>query len=191
MTGTIVALTSASRTGCIQVPDGSRLAFRAEAVLGDFDTLAVGHRVSFDIEHDGARRLAIRVFHEPVGRTVPVKRTPIEPDLRYGGFRQVANVRTYRFDAVTSGSFVQHSILLDTTLLLKYHVGVQEIPALCLRKVTADIKASPQSVSHELDDGDLGELAASRVKVQRKPPKHFFAGRRGAPPPIPAPKRTP
>jgi hypothetical protein len=191
MTGTILALTAASRGGCIRASDGSRLPFRAEAVLGDFDTLAVGHRVTFDVEHDGARRTAIRVFHEPMRRTVPAKKTDAEPDLRYAGFRQAANVRTYRFDVETPGRSVQHSILLDTTLLLKHHVGVQEIPALCLRKVAADLKASPESVSHELGENDLSELAASHVKIQRKPPKHFFTGRRGAPPPGPVPKATP
>lgn len=191
MTGTILTLTAANRIGCIRASDGARLAFRAEAVLGDFDTLAVGHRVSFDVEREGVRRMAIRVFHEPMRIAVPVNKAVVEPDLRYAGFRQTANVRTYRFDAVTPGRFVQHSILLDTTLLLKHHVGVQEIPALCLRKLAADLKASPQSVSHELGEDDLHELAASRSKVQRRPPKHFFSGRRGCPPPGPVPKHTP
>ncbi len=190
MTGTIVALLSAGRTGSIRTSDGSRLSFTAEAVLGDFDTLAIGHRVSFCVEQNGVSRTATRVFHEPMRMLVPNKRPDTEPDLRYAGFRQAEGVRTYRFDAVTLGKPVQHSILLDTSLLIKHHIGMQEVPALCVKKVISDLRARPESVSHELGDDDLRQIAGSRAAERiRKAQKHAFTGRRGTPPPGPTPKR--
>ncbi len=190
MTGTILSLLSAGRSGSIRASDGSRLTFAAEAVLGDFDTLAIGHRVTFDVEDSGASRRAIRVFHEPMRMLAPIRRVDAPPDLRYAGFRQAEGVRTYRFDAVSTGKPVQHSILLDTTLLIKHHIGMQEVPALCVKKVMSDLRAHPESVSHEIGDDDLREIAGCRDEERlRKAQRHAFAGRRGAPPPPPAARK--
>jgi len=193
MTGRILALGSASRTGTIKTADGSRFGFTAAAVLGDFDALAIGHNVSFDIEHEGTRCRVTTVFREPATRT-PVRSTRADapPDLRYAGFQQAANVRTYRFEVLSPDHSTQHSIMLDMALLMKHRVGMQEVPALCAIKVVADLKTSPESVRHQLAEDDLRQFACSRAAaLERRTPRHSFAGRRGTPPPGPTPKRAP
>ena len=189
MTGRIVALAGNDRTGTIQSLDGSRIAFSAASVLGDFDTLAVGHTVSFDVERPQPHHTAVRVFREPFGPHGAGTKLDAPPDLRYTGFHQAEKVRCYCFDAVVPGSQAQHyRVEVDMALLLKHRVGVQEIPALCLRKLAADLRAIPESARHELGDAELLAYASSRAAaaVVRKKAKHCFAGRRGAPPPGPA-----
>ncbi|MEK7408440.1 MAG: hypothetical protein AAB225_25485 [Acidobacteriota bacterium] len=188
MTGTIVGLVGITRTGMIRSRDGTRLAFSAADVLGEFDTLAIGHLVSFDLDRGQPDRTAVRVFREPFGAQRPGKTLDGPPDLRYAGFHQAESIRSYCFDAVASGHPVQHFIVtVDFTLLLKHRVGVQEVPALCLRKLAADLKAPQDTGCHELDDDDLLAYASSRAAaIGRKRPKHSFAGRRGAPPPGPS-----
>lgn len=175
--------------------DGSRLAFSAAGVLGDFDTLAVGHLVSFDPDRAQPHHTAVRVFREPFGAHGPGKKLDASPDLRYaGGFNQAEGIHSCCFDAVASGHPVQHFIVtVDLALLLKHHIGVQEAPALCLRKLATDLKALPDTGCHELDDDDLLAYASSRAAaIERKRPKHSFAVRRGLPPPGPSsPMRAP
>ncbi len=181
LTGTILAIASGERAGTIKTADGSRLPFTATEVVGDFDPLAIGHRVSFEIEHDGAGRRAIRVFHEPVRRTVPSNKPDGGPDLRYGGFLNTANVRVYHFNVLTLGQSVEHSITIDLRLLLKHHVGIQELPGLCATKLAADLKTRPEALTHQLGDDDLCQFTAVRAAaIERKAAaKHSFKIRRG------------
>jgi len=186
MTGTIVALAADSRTGKIRTTDDIVLEFSATSVLGDFDALGVGHRVSFEVERD-RHHTAVSVFREPLCASAAAKKSDALPDLRYAGFRQAENVRSYRFHTLASGRSVQYCVTVDITLLLKHHIGVQEAPALCLHKLAADLKACPDAGKHELCDDDLCAFASSRAAaLQRKKPKHSFAGRRGSPPPCPS-----
>lgn len=188
MTGTIVGLVGIARTGTIRSRDGTRLVFSAAGVLGDFDTLAIGHMVSFDLDRGQPDRTAVRVFREPLGAPRPGKVLDGPPDLRYAGFNQAESIRSYRFDAVAAGRAVQNFVVtVDLTLLLKHRVGVQEVPALCLRKLAADLKALKDAGRHKLDDGDLLAYASSRAAaIGRKRLQHSFAGRRGARPPGPS-----
>jgi hypothetical protein len=185
MTGTIVGLAGNAKTGTIRCRDGSRFAFSAAAVLGDFDVLTVGHMVSFDPDRAQLHPTAVRVFREPSGPQMTAKQLSDSPDLRYTGFRQMASVRGYFFDAVVGGRPIGHFIVtVDLALLMKHHIGVQEAPALCLHKLAADLKALPGSGHHELDDGDLLACASARAASgQRKRARHPFAGRRGSPQP--------
>jgi hypothetical protein len=184
VTGKILGLAGNTRTGTIRSQDGSRPAFSAADVLGDFDTLAVGHLVSFDLDRARPLHAAVRVFREPFGASGPGKKPGALPDLRYAGFNQVESIRSYRFDAVASGHPVGRFVVtLDLALMLKHHIGVQEAPALSLRKLEADLMAFPDSGRHELDDGDLLAFASSRAgAIERRKAKHSFAGRRGSPP---------
>ena len=188
MTGTIVGLAGSTRTGTIRCQDGSRLGFSAAAVLGDFDTLAVGHLVSFELDRARPHHTAVRVFREPLGASGPAKKLDTALDLRFSGFTQAENVRSYRFDSVARGRPVQQYVVtVDLGLMLKYHIGVQEAPALCLRKLAADLKIIPDAGQHELGEDDLRAYASSRAAaVERKRPRHPFAGRRGSPPPGPS-----
>ena len=187
MTGTIVGLVGNTRTGTIRSHDGSRLGFSAAGVLGDFDTLAVGHLVSFEVDRVPPRHTAVRVFREPLGEHRSGKKLDTSPDLRYAGFQEAESIRSYCFEAVASGHPVQRFIVtVDWALLLKHHIGIQEVPALCLRKLAADLKAPQDAGSHQLDDDDLFAYASSLAAAgERKRAKHSFRGRRGSPPPGP------
>lgn len=189
--GTIIDLAATSRTGTIRSQDGFRFVFCAAAVLGDFDALAVGHRVNFDVNQQP--HVAVRVFREPICASVSRKAAGALPDLRYAGFEQLANVRTYLFDAIAPGNpFQRFAITVDLALLVKHHVGIQDAPALCLHKLGEDLKASREPGRHELADDDLLAFVSSRAaSLERKKPKHSFTGRRGPPPPGPSQARLP
>lgn len=188
MTGTIVGLAGSVRTGTIRSREGSRLTFSAADVLGDYDTLAIGHLVSFDLDRVPPGHTAVRVFREPCGGArTPGKKADAPPDLRYAGFSQAGSIRSCGFDAVASGHPVQHfTVTVDLALLRKHRIGVQEAPALCLRKLAADLKVLPDQGPHELGDADLAAYVSSRAAVvERRRPRHSFAVRRGSPPPGP------
>lgn len=120
--------------------------------------------------------------------TSPAKKPAAAHDLRYAGFTQAENVRSYRFDSVTRGHPSQRFVVtVDLALMLKHRIGVQEAPVLCMHKLAADLLAIPVAGRHELADDDLRAYASSRAAAGvRRRPKHAFAGRRGTPPPGPA-----
>jgi hypothetical protein len=120
--------------------------------------------------------------------SAPTKKPEPGPDLRYAGFTQTENVRSYRFDEVGGGRMVQRFVVtVDLALMLKHRIGVQEAPVLCMRKLAADLRTSPDVGRHELADGDLQSYASSRAAAaERRRPRHSFTNRRGAPPPRPS-----
>lgn len=178
MTGIIIGLVSSTRSGTIGTPDGSRVVFSAEEVLGDFESLAVGQRVNFDFDRRYAPARAARVMHEPTGQTA--NRKPGGAlDLRYAGFEQSLNVRTYRFRCASDGPPTREFVVsVDMALLLEHHVNVQEAPALCMRRLAADLANTPGANSHCLDRDDLLAYVASRSDGDRK--GRSKAGRKGS-----------
>jgi hypothetical protein len=55
--------------------------------------------------------------------------------LRYVGFDQAKNIREYKFDGVAAGEANTHFVVsADRALFIRHHVGLQEGPALCLKK---------------------------------------------------------
>lgn len=166
MTGRITGLAANTRTGTIRGEDGSQFVFCGAAVLGNFDSLDIGHRVSFVFERGGSFT-ALNVFGEPV-RIGSSGKHGESPDLRYTGFHQTENVRTYSFAEVTSRHSAQHCVTVDVALLLKHHIGVQEGPALCLGKLITDLKDSPESPRHRLGDDDLLALVAFRAEAVKQ-----------------------
>jgi hypothetical protein len=186
--GTIVGLAAGTRTGTIRSQEGSRLTFSAACVLGEFEALAVGHRVNFEFDRAQPGHSVVRVFHEPVAPRGTEHKLGAQPDLRYAGFQQVNGIRSYGFDAVASGDRLQRfTVRVDMTVLLNSRVGVQDVPALCLRKLAADLQAVPACGSHELTNEDLRAYASSRATTTgRKRARRPFVGRRGPPPPGPS-----
>ncbi len=187
MTGTIVELTSGRRTGVIRAEDGSRIIFAAAAVLGDFDMLDVGGRVRFDVQPAWPQPCAVGVQAD-TSRAGMHASVAMPLDLRYVGFDQSRNIRSYRFDAVAGGFAIRHfSVLVDVALLLENRVSMQEAPVLCLRKLAADLGGARPPERHELGNDDLLAFRASReASVRRKNrPRQMFGRRRGAPPPAP------
>ncbi len=91
-------------------------------------------------------------------------------ELRYMGFQQKKNRRLYRFDMNDAGtkSSIPHVVSVDMELFLKHHVGIQEGPALCAQKITADLEADRQG-DHELTNDDILAYATDRaVAAERK-----------------------
>jgi hypothetical protein len=144
--------------------------------------------VSYDLDRAPSHHTAVRVFREPLSSHGPGKTPDASPDLRYTGFLQVESVRNYSFDAAAPGYQPQHFIVrVDMALLRKHHIAFQEVPVLCLRKLSADLSAIPDSARHELGDEDLFAYASSRAAaVERKRAKRSFGGHRGPPPPSPS-----
>jgi hypothetical protein len=87
------------------------------------------------------------------------------PQFLYSGFEQPANIRHYRFSAVARGRPTRLlTVSVDLALFLKHHVGIQEAPALCLRKLSRiDLEAA--QAGHELTDGDLAAYVADRTAL--------------------------
>jgi hypothetical protein len=99
--------------------------------------------VSFNLEGSRGNRAVnvcvLGVHHVPDAEG---KRLPVA-DLRYAGFEQKGNVRSYRFDRVSQDdnrkTFV---VTTDLALFAKHHIALQEGPGLCLRLLAANLKAS-------------------------------------------------
>lgn len=182
MTGTILQLPPGTGTGIIRSEEGFRFGFVATDVVGDFDTLAVGHRVNFEVQSARGQRKAIRVLREPTRSSTP-RKPSAPPDLRYMGFDQKSDQRRYRFDAVGPGQAPEHFIVtVDTELLKRCHVSVQELPALCMHKLAADLKTDGGPALHELAEDDLSAfLAAKAAKSGRKKPRAPLVQRRTPP----------
>lgn len=85
--------------------------------------------------------------------------------LRYMGFDQAQNTRTYKFDCVADGEPATRIVITaDLTLFQKHHIALQEGPGLCAQKLAADLE-KPQPGGHELTGDDLLAHASARAAV--------------------------
>jgi hypothetical protein len=95
-------------------------------------------------------------------------------ELRYMGFDQAHDKRVYKFDCTGAGkSTTRFVVSVDMVLFLKHHVGIQEGPALCARKLNAGFDAEqgvdpllPQELTHELTNDDLLAYVAIRTAAE-------------------------
>lgn len=88
--------------------------------------------------------------------------------LRYMGFDQVKNMREYKFDGLAAGETDKHFVVnADLALFAMYHVGLQEGPALCLKKLSADLE-TVQQLLHELTSGDLNAHVLARAEAAER-----------------------
>ena len=89
--------------------------------------------------------------------------------LRYMGFDQAKSIREYRFDGVSDkGKAMTHFLVrADLALFVTYHVALQEGPALCLKKLSADLETL-QQVPHELTGGDLAAYVSARAAAAER-----------------------
>ena len=102
--------------------------------------------------------------------------------LRYMGFEQAKAVRVYRFDRIEERvPTVRYTVTVDLTLFLKHHIGIQEGPSLCARKLTSDLEglAACEHILTNDDllayvtaraDADARKAAARRPGVRRRAP---------------------
>ena len=89
--------------------------------------------------------------------------------LRYIGFDQAKNIREYKFEGVAAGETAKHFVVsADLAMFVKYRVGLQEGPALCLKRLSADLETL-QQLPHELTSGDLlAHISAQAAAAERK-----------------------
>ena len=96
-------------------------------------------------------------------------------ELRYVGFDQRDNIRTYKFDGVQKGQpNVRLVVTADLTLFLKHRINIQEGPDLCAHKLSVD-SAAIGPHDHQLTDEDLLVFAtacadekAHKAELRRK-----------------------
>ena len=86
--------------------------------------------------------------------------------LRYMGFDQTENIRSYRFDSIAKGEPVGHFIVsADLVLFRKHRVGIQEGPTLSRQRLACDLEGVCPSC-HQLTENDLLDFVSARSMAQ-------------------------
>jgi hypothetical protein len=100
-------------------------------------------------------------------------------ELRYMGFEQLRNARTFRFDIVNKGASTRRAeITADIALFVQFHVGIQDGPSLCAGKLTSDLENNFEG-EHVLTADDLRAYSAHRAAADEKRlEKRRMTGRR-------------
>ena len=140
MTGRIEALATPDKPGRITTNSGpSRFHFTYREPTGKTDGLAMGRLVTFELEK-GSPEIAVSVRPKESEEPSPGdEKAPRE--IRYQGFEQTRNIRSYKFQAWRSGEENQEAIVtVDMVLFRKHGIGIQEGPGLCLRIVEAEFQ---------------------------------------------------
>jgi len=104
-------------------------------------------------------------------------------EVRYLGFDQQQNARTYRFDVLEKGQPARNCIVTADLLLFHTHgVRIQEGPALCAGKLMEDL-ARQFNGAHELTTEDLLSFVdacslaeAKRVEARKTSRRHLPPG---------------
>ena len=103
-------------------------------------------------------------------------------DLRYMGFEQNRNTRTYKFDGVANGRPTVHFVVTaDLALFLVNRIGIQEGPTLCAHKLSS----APETAAHdhlELTNDDLRAHASARSMAEARKAEARRMGPRRRPP---------
>ncbi len=106
-------------------------------------------------------------------------------DLRYVGFDQQGNTRSYRFDRIAKGQPPVHLVVTaDLALFLARRVNIQEGPSLCARKLSGDPDEFEQR-DRELTNEDLLAYATARADAEASKAKSRRTGLRRRTPPRP------
>jgi hypothetical protein len=174
MTGKIRTLSAERSAGVIEAENGLRFPFESRSVLAyDVAFLATGHLVTFDLE-DGASPKAINVCLQRSRSAPAAESKHKEITLRYVGFDQVKSIRTYRFERGSRGEQTEmFAVNTDVCLFTKYHLGIQEGPALCLRLLMLGFEspdpsgAAPQSEQSLTEPYIVSYLASKPVPGAR------------------------
>jgi hypothetical protein len=89
-------------------------------------------------------------------------------EVRYLGFEQRQNARSYHFDVVEKGVPSRRFVVTADLSLFHIHgVVIQEGPSLCAGKLAADL-ASNFSGAHELTEEDLRSFVNARSLAEAK-----------------------
>jgi cold shock CspA family protein len=171
MTGRIKVLSAGSASGFIEAENGSRIHFDSAAVLAyDVTYLSVGQLVTFDVEN-GLGRKAVNICVQRPHQAPPPEGKRKESMLRYVGFDQTRAIRTYRFERTSLGLETEtFAVTTDITLFTKYHVAIQEGPALCLRLLTLGMEGvAVPPIQRSLTEQDIKIHVASRPVPGTRP----------------------
>jgi hypothetical protein len=89
-------------------------------------------------------------------------------EVRYLGFEQQQNARSYQFDVVDKGEPSRRFIVTaDLSLFHTHGVGIQEGPSLCADKLVADLERNFAG-AHELTAEDLLAYVNARLLAEAK-----------------------
>ena len=89
-------------------------------------------------------------------------------DVRYLGFEQRQNARSYKFDVVEKGEPARRfSVTADLSLFQTHGVVIQEGPSLCAGKLVADLERDFAG-THELTAEDLRTYVDARSLAEAK-----------------------
>jgi hypothetical protein len=101
-------------------------------------------------------------------------------ELRYLGFDQKQNTRTYKFDGVANGQPTVHFLVTaDLALFLANRIGIQEGPTLCAHKLST---VPEPATSLELTNDDLRAHASARSMAEARKAEARRMGPRRRPP---------
>ena len=93
-------------------------------------------------------------------------------ELRYLGFEQSQNARSYKFDGVEGRTTRHFVVTTDLRLFRDFNVAIQEGPSLCARKLAEDISANSEGM-HELTTEDLRGYVERRSGAAALKPRHI------------------
>lgn len=89
-------------------------------------------------------------------------------EVRYLGFEQRQNARSYQFDVVEKGVLSRRFIVTaDLSLFHTHGVVIQEGPSLCASKLLADLERNFTG-AHELTGEDLRSYVNARSLAEAK-----------------------
>jgi hypothetical protein len=109
-------------------------------------------------------------------------------ELRYLGFEQQQNARSYQFDIVEKGAPSKRvTVTADLSLFHTHGVVIQEGPSLCAGKLLADLEKNVAG-AHQLTADDLRSYVDARSLAEAKRAEMRKAPRRR---PSPAEERSP
>jgi hypothetical protein len=168
--GRIEILAAVNKPGIITCNSGAcRFHYTYRLPLGRIDGLTKGRLVTFELEK-GSPETATGVCPKEVGEPSPHL---FQREIRYAGFEQTDNIRSYRFQAWQTGEENQDAVVtVDVTLFRKHGITLQEGPALCLRLVQAELRQQSPSESsvwkRALTDKEMLAHLAVRATSSKK-----------------------
>lgn len=173
MTGRIEILAAVDRPGLITCNSGpSRFHYTYRSPLGGIDGLAEGRLVTFELEK-GSPAMATGVCVKGTGESSPGNQNQSAREVRYRGFEQTKNIRSYKFQTWQSGEENQEAVVtVDLELFRKHGITLQEGPALCLKLVQTEAQqpGSGETVwKRALTDHEmLTHLALRATKTKKR-----------------------
>ena len=168
MTGRIKSYNPSTSTGYIESDSGVDVRFDSSVVVAyDVGWLGVGQAVTFQQSNSTTSRASYVSVETPRAFAgEPRKEQPLM--LRYLGFDQQQSIRAYHFERVIPGQeTIAFTVTTDLALFTKYHVGIQEGPAICRALLVNGISLGKHS-GLQVTEPDLEAFLAARVIPVKK-----------------------